>query len=275
MRHQFIEDNLVVLSRQTIQAFLECDYPDDLIALYVFYYYTAKWQKTNCIKATRSFVIKGLKWGKNRFSRAHKKLAELGLIESVIRKDTGGKMQGHYVRVKYLWKHESLIFEPKKPQAPKADNGKTNKKTTSTKNHLVDCPTAGKQGHKCFNCNKRNASSVNKEMLTSKALRLAEYLLLKIIKRKPDFKKPNLKKWVIHVDRMIRLDHRRPETIERVIDWCQQDGFWQNNILCTEKLRKQFDKLELQMKKNGKSENQKTRQRFRDQRSAWGITIKN
>ena len=112
-------------------------------------------------------------------------------------------------------------------------------------------------------------------MLTSKALRLAEYLLLKIIKRKPDFKKPNLKKWVIHVDRMIRLDHRRPETIERVIDWCQQDGFWQNNILCTEKLRKQFDKLELQMKKNGKSENQKTRQRFRDQRSAWGITIKN
>jgi len=88
----------------------------------------------------------------------------------------------------------------------------------------------------------------------SEEFRLASLLLSEIQKRKPDFKKPNLQKWAIHIDRMIRIDKRRPDRIEAVIRWCQQDapkdesGFgWQNNILSTEKLRKQFDKLELAM----------------------------
>jgi hypothetical protein len=63
-----------------------------------------------------------------------------------------------------------------------------------------------------------------------------------------------VKKWAVHVSRMIRLDKRDPDRIEEVIKWCQQDDFWQNNILSTEKLRQQFDQLELKMskKKGGK-----------------------
>ena len=46
---------------------------------------------------------------------------------------------------------------------------------------------------------------------------------------------------------MIRLDKRSPAEIKKVITWCQKDKFWMNNILSTEKLRKQFDTLALQM----------------------------
>ena len=94
---------------------------------------------------------------------------------------------------------------------------------------------------------KSYSKSIVKE---SEAFRLAEHLLSKILFRKPDFKKPNLERWSVAVERMIRLDARKPETIEKVIDWAQSDDFWQNNILSTDNLRKQFDKLELGMEKH-------------------------
>jgi len=76
---------------------------------------------------------------------------------------------------------------------------------------------------------------------------VSELLLNEILKRKPDFKQPDLEKWSTHIDLMIRVDKRSSEEIKKVIIWCQQDQFWQNNILSTEKLRKQFDQLSLKM----------------------------
>ena len=77
--------------------------------------------------------------------------------------------------------------------------------------------------------------------------RLAEMLLDLILEAKPDFRRPDLNRWAVEIDRMIRLDGRRPERIEAVIRWCRADAFWQSNILSTAKLRKHFDRLELQM----------------------------
>ena len=83
-------------------------------------------------------------------------------------------------------------------------------------------------------------------------VRLSELLLEKIISRNPNHKKPNLQTWAKDVDRMIRIDHRTPEDIRAMVGWCQADPFWQNNILSTAKLRKQFDQLQLKMKADGK-----------------------
>jgi hypothetical protein len=52
------------------------------------------------------------------------------------------------------------------------------------------------------------------------------------------------------MDKIMRLDKRTPEQLAEVIDWCQQDDFWQDNILSPAKLRKQLDKLELRMSKD-------------------------
>jgi len=81
--------------------------------------------------------------------------------------------------------------------------------------------------------------------------RNADLLLQKITERNPNFKKPDLQKWAKDIDLMIRADHRDPETIRAVIEWCQNDSFWQNNILSTKKLRDKFDQLYLKMKGNG------------------------
>jgi hypothetical protein len=76
---------------------------------------------------------------------------------------------------------------------------------------------------------------------------LSTLLLNLIFKRNAKFKKPNLQKWAKHVDLAMRLDGRTTQELEAIIRWCQADAFWQNNILSTEKLRSQFDKLWMQM----------------------------
>ena len=85
----------------------------------------------------------------------------------------------------------------------------------------------------------------------SNEYRLSNYLLNHILKRKPDHKQPNLQKWSKTASVMLRRDNRSTETIKDVIRWCQNDEFWQNNILSMDKLRKQFDQLEMKMNSNG------------------------
>ncbi|MCF6154876.1 MAG: hypothetical protein E3K36_06405 [Candidatus Brocadia sp.] len=96
---------------------------------------------------------------------------------------------------------------------------------------------------------------IQKKIYTSDSIEvgLSEKLLSLIKQRKSDFKQPNIQSWVKHIDLMIRLDRRSPDEIEKVITWCQADSFWQNNILSTEKLRKQYDALYLKaFNSNGK-----------------------
>jgi phage replication O-like protein O len=87
---------------------------------------------------------------------------------------------------------------------------------------------------------------------------LSEKLLSLILKRNENFKKPNLQSWAQTIDKMIRLDNRVPEKISSVIEWCQGDPFWQNNILSTQSLRDKFDRLALQMGSGASRVNKKT-----------------
>ncbi|MFB6088922.1 MAG: hypothetical protein ABEK36_04045, partial [Candidatus Aenigmatarchaeota archaeon] len=85
---------------------------------------------------------------------------------------------------------------------------------------------------------------------------LARLLMNKITDRKPDYRelkrqeKCDYVKWAKHIRLMREQDNRKPEKIRKVIEWCQEDQFWQDNILSTSKLREQFDQLELKMRKN-------------------------
>ena len=81
MKQNFIEDNIIIISKQTLDEFLKNENPSDIIGLYVFYYYTAKWQKTNIIKCSTGYVKKGLNWTKERVVKNKKGLIEMGLIE--------------------------------------------------------------------------------------------------------------------------------------------------------------------------------------------------
>jgi phage replication O-like protein O len=77
----------------------------------------------------------------------------------------------------------------------------------------------------------------------SDEVRMSELLFSFILERHPAHRKPDIQKWAMHIGRMIRLDKRGVEDIEKIINWCQSDEFWRKTILSTDKLRKQFDTL--------------------------------
>ncbi|CAJ1188907.1 hypothetical protein CPEBRM1_ABPJDJAI_01100 [Companilactobacillus paralimentarius] len=80
-------------------------------------------------------------------------------------------------------------------------------------------------------------------------LKLANYLLIKIRERNSSIyptdskNPPDTQKWANDIRLMHERDARSYDDIKRIIEWCQQDSFWQNNILSASKLRKQFGKL--------------------------------
>ncbi|WP_198013919.1 replication protein [Desulforegula conservatrix] len=92
---------------------------------------------------------------------------------------------------------------------------------------------------------------------SEKHLLLADLLHDEILKNKPDFKFPGnyRNEWSDTARLMTDRDKREPEDIKAIILWSQSDEFWKSNILSMSKLRIQFDKLQMQQKKqpmNGK-----------------------
>ncbi len=117
-----------------------------------------------------------------------------------------------------------------------------------------------------------NQQSTNKELTTNKndknvkndkkynymsdsnEYRLATYLFNYIRNNNPNAKEPNLQKWSRHFDYILRIDKRDIEEVKAVIKWCQKNDFWYKNILSPDKLRKQYDRLliEVNNPKNNK-----------------------
>ena len=138
----------LVLSKSVIDLLLKCDKPADCIALYTFYYYTAKWQQTNTAKATQNYVMVALKWGEDRQANAKKELIDNGLIENITRRDYQGKIEGHYVKVNFVWGKDKT------------------QETTSVLSLGVDSPSSSKERTNALSADSINALSADKEMLS-------------------------------------------------------------------------------------------------------------
>ena len=108
MEQNFIENELIIFTKQTYDAFLKSDNPAELIALYSFYYYTAKWQKTNQPKCTTGYTANGLKWSESKIRKFKKELIDLGLIEDIALRDEHNKIAGHYIKLNYILKQSTL-----------------------------------------------------------------------------------------------------------------------------------------------------------------------
>lgn len=69
-----------------------------------------------------------------------------------------------------------------------------------------------------------------------------------LLSLKSDFKLPSSdNEWLVELNRMLRIDKRTPEEIERVILWLRTAPFWSMKVLSIPKFRKQFDRLQLEM----------------------------
>lgn len=96
-----IADDLLILNKITIDRLFQLKNCADCIALYVFYYKTAKWQKTNTVKANDQYVKKSLKWGISKIQKTKQTLKEHGLID-IVQRRKDGKIEGWFIKVSYL-----------------------------------------------------------------------------------------------------------------------------------------------------------------------------
>lgn len=96
-----IADDLLILNKITIDRLFQLENCADCIALYVFYYKTAKWQKTNTVKANDQYVKKSLKWGISKIQKTKQTLKKHGLID-IVQRRKDGKIEGWFIKVSYL-----------------------------------------------------------------------------------------------------------------------------------------------------------------------------
>src|SRR5262245_9775497 len=122
-------------AKQTLDRLLREKGAADLIALYTLYCYTALWQNTNQPHATLRYVMKRLKWGRDKARAARRELLKLRLIEDVVRRDESGCPTGCYVRVAYF----RPIGPPENQEAPGSPIDPPDF-TTGSSSHPVDFP---------------------------------------------------------------------------------------------------------------------------------------
>ena len=98
--------------------------------------------------------------------------------------------------------------------------------------------------------NRREEKRIEKNRVTiiPQDIKLSQLLYDLIKKRTPNwYHKPDLEEWADEIRKLRVIDTQTPETIEKIIRWCQNDDFWAKNILSTAKLRKQFPTLLVQL----------------------------
>lgn len=160
-----IADDLLILNKMTIDTLFKLDNCADCIALYVFYYKTAKWQKTNTIKANDLYVKKSLKWGIDKIKRTKNILKEHGLI-NIVQRRKDGKIEGWYVEVSYLVTQRNLedvkikVEDSNNTLEPPLEPSRI-LESNNTYNQQVDNPTSGEEG---INALKEEIKSLKKEI---------------------------------------------------------------------------------------------------------------
>ena len=74
-------------------------------------------------------------------------------------------------------------------------------------------------------------------------LGLAKYLFTKVKENNSKAREPNFQNWADDIRKLVEIDGNTVEEVKEVIDWCQSDSFWKNNVMSANKLRTQFPKL--------------------------------
>ncbi|MDB1103669.1 DNA replication protein DnaD [Lentilactobacillus parabuchneri] len=94
------------------------------------------------------------------------------------------------------------------------------------------------------NKNKRPRSKASRTYApTEQPYRIAEHLYKRILEHQPDLRKPDLQKWADEVRLAHERDGRDYGKLNKLVDWAQDNDFWQANILSAKKLREKYDIL--------------------------------
>jgi len=101
--------------------------------------------------------------------------------------------------------------------------------------------------------------SFKKNTLYQNARKLADTLLFFIKKTYPQIKEPNLKKWALTIDEILRIDKRDPIQVEKIMEALPFMTFWKKQIRSAQNFRKHYDALwgEIEIPNNDKEMNKR------------------
>ncbi|WP_064468254.1 hypothetical protein [Lederbergia galactosidilytica] len=130
-------------------------------------------------------------------------------------------------------------------QSKEDDDRQQNDSRMTAKGQQNDTYKNGKNGE-----NEKNKDNTLRSKLKFEThhMKLAELLFKKIKENNPSAQEPNLESWANTFRLMMERDKRTGKDIQDLIIWSQSHHFWYKNILSADKLRKQFDRLQLEMR---------------------------
>lgn len=196
-------------------------------------------------------ILKRAKIGRTTLNNILNDFEDLGLIQ----RETRRKKSGDFGSTVYVLNLE-IDFENHK-------NIKKNRRLNNSKNENVNTP----KNAKCEHAKRQNVNTptiyltANKNVQPEKELddtsqkdmNVAKYLYKQVLSKFPSTKKPNFTKWAEYIRLMRTEDNRELRHIVAVIEIVfdgneyYNDPFWQQNIRCTQKLRKHFDVILFQI----------------------------
>ena len=218
-----VEEEPIVLSKALLDTLLKDNYePQNLISLYVFYYYTAKWQKTNQPYCTISYIGKTFNWNDKKVRRVKNKLKKLGLVEDVERRGNGNKIIGHYVKINFIWKQSTLEKNAGVQKMQGCKNYQGNALSSVSTNAL----------------NSNNGKNEKSPDFSAFIHELYAKIIEKFEEEEIPATQPQKRKWLETLEKLQRLDGRSEEEILNVISWLKNNDFWAGNFHSILKLRR-------------------------------------
>lgn len=244
-----VEEEPIVISKHLIDLLKkEQEFPN-LFALYGFYYYLAKWQKTNRPKATVEYVSQSMGWHPDKVRRVKRKLKELGLINDIQVRGNGNKVVGCFVQVNFIWNNQK--FHPLEKPEP------------SIQIHPLEKPEGGNIinniNNKYISLPIKKSSSKERNL---KYLPLANYLAQIILtKKNMRYTSSQILSWTNPIRQLIETNGVSPQRIKSGLKWYKKNiGLpYVPVIESGTSLRDKFSKLESAMQRDQQGEKKKRR----------------
>lgn len=205
-----VKDEPIVISKSIIDLFLKD--PEEkfhnLLSLYSFYYYTAKWQKTNQPRCSISYAATGLGWSEAKVRQVKKRLVALGLIEDIrVVEDKTKKVIGWYIKIKFIWGKE------KTREIMKESHPYENLQGGSEKPPLCFSHRVENLGGNALSVNNKNALNTN--IVNSSGDELVA---------RDDIDQDNLK--ISSAESNDPPDENKKESLDKYIKYSDFDFFW-------------------------------------------------
>lgn len=127
------------------------------------------------------------------------------------------------------------------------NNGSSNDQQVITNNNYNNYNNVNKKEKRIRTSRQRKAYAKD-----SSPYKMAIFLFSKIRDWTDKVNEPDYQLWADECRKILELDKRDKEQVKAIIEWATSHEFWQKNILSPSKLRKQFERLGVEMDSDSK-----------------------